>query len=86
MINKIKNELKKIIIGQEDLIESILITLLCEGHILIEGFPGVAKTTIIKALSKIVGLEFKRVSFTPDLLPSDILGLRFTMLKQTHLR
>ncbi len=75
MISKIKSELKKVIVSQEKMVDSLLITLLCEGHLLIEGYPGVAKTTIIKALSKIVGLEFKRISFTPDLLPSDILGI-----------
>ena len=75
MIAKIKKELKKVIVSQEKMVDSLLITLLSEGHLLIEGYPGVAKTTIIKALSKIVGLKFKRISFTPDLLPSDILGI-----------
>ncbi len=75
MIHQIKKELKKVIVSQDQLVQSLLITLLSEGHLLIEGYPGVAKTTIIKALSKIVGLTFKRISFTPDLLPSDILGI-----------
>jgi len=75
MIRRIRKELKKVIVSQEKLIDSLLISLLSEGHLLIEGYPGVAKTTIIKALSKIVGLTFKRISFTPDLLPSDILGI-----------
>jgi len=77
MINKIqnvKNEVAKVVVGQEKMIDSLLIALLCEGHILIEGVPGLAKTTTVNALSKALGLDFKRAQFTPDLLPSDILG------------
>ena len=77
MISKIENvkkEVAKVVVGQEKMIDSLLITLLCEGHILIEGVPGLAKTTTVNALSKALGLNFKRAQFTPDLLPSDILG------------
>jgi len=77
MINKIesiKKEVAKVVVGQEKMIDGLLIGLLCEGHILIEGIPGLAKTTTVNALSKSLGLNFKRVQFTPDLLPSDILG------------
>ncbi|NPA11944.1 MAG: MoxR family ATPase [Epsilonproteobacteria bacterium] len=70
-----KEEIKKVIIGQDKLIDSMLIALLSNAHILIEGVPGTAKTTAIKTLAKVVGLEFKRIQFTPDLLPSDILGV-----------
>lgn len=70
----IKEEVKKVVIGQDKMIDGLLIGLLCEGHILIEGIPGLAKTTTVKALSSALGLLFKRVQFTPDLLPSDILG------------
>ena len=70
----IKEEVKKIIVGQEELIDAMLIGLLCEGHILVEGVPGLAKTTAINAISRALGLDFKRVQFTPDLLPSDITG------------
>ena len=73
-INEIKNEVAKVVIGQEKMIDGLLIGLLCEGHILIEGVPGLAKTTTVKALSQSLGLNFKRAQFTPDLLPSDILG------------
>ncbi len=73
-INEIKKEVAKVVIGQEKLIDGLLIGLLCEGHVLIEGVPGLAKTTTVKALSQSLGLDFKRVQFTPDLLPSDILG------------
>jgi MoxR-like ATPase len=70
----IKSEVAKVVVGQEKMIDGLLIGLLCEGHILIEGIPGLAKTTTVKALSESLGLGFKRVQFTPDLLPSDILG------------
>ncbi|MDP3588214.1 MAG: MoxR family ATPase [Sulfuricurvum sp.] len=74
IINDIRTEIAKVVVGQEKMIDGLLIGLLCEGHILIEGIPGLAKTTTVKALSKTLGLGFKRVQFTPDLLPSDILG------------
>lgn len=73
-INILKQELSKAVIGQEALIEGLLIGLLCDGHILVEGVPGLAKTTTINALSKALGLNTKRIQFTPDLLPSDIIG------------
>jgi MoxR-like ATPase len=77
MINKIKEikkEIAKAVIGQEDMVNGLLIGLFCEGHILVEGVPGLAKTTTVKALSSALALEFKRIQFTPDLLPSDIIG------------
>ena len=73
-IVQLKQELAKAVIGQETMIEGLIIGLLCDGHILIEGVPGLAKTTTINALAKALGLDFKRIQFTPDLLPSDIIG------------
>jgi len=73
-IIQLKEELKKAVVGQEAMIEGLLIGLLSDGHILIEGVPGLAKTTTINALAKALGLDFKRIQFTPDLLPSDIIG------------
>lgn len=73
-LQSVKSEVAKVIVGQEKMIDSLLIALLCEGHILIEGVPGLAKTTTVNALAKALGLGFKRAQFTPDLLPSDILG------------
>ncbi|MCK9373151.1 MAG: MoxR family ATPase [Sulfuricurvum sp.] len=73
-INAIRAEVAKVVVGQEKMIDGLLIGLLCDGHILIEGIPGLAKTTTVKALSQTLGLDFKRVQFTPDLLPGDILG------------
>jgi len=70
----LKQELAKAVIGQETMIEGLLIGLLCDGHILVEGVPGLAKTTTINALSRAIGLDSKRIQFTPDLLPSDIIG------------
>ncbi len=73
-IGQLKTELAKAVIGQESMIEGLLIGLLSDGHILVEGVPGLAKTTTINALAKALGLDFKRIQFTPDLLPSDIIG------------
>jgi MoxR-like ATPase len=73
-INTLKTEISKAVIGQEAMVEGLLIGLLCDGHILVEGVPGLAKTTTINALSHALGLESKRIQFTPDLLPSDIIG------------
>lgn len=73
-IEILKQELKKSVIGQDEMIENILIAILSNGHVLIEGVPGLAKTTTVNALSKALGIDFKRIQFTPDLLPSDIIG------------
>jgi MoxR-like ATPase len=73
-VTHIKNELRKVIIGQDDSIEQILVALLAEGHALIEGVPGTAKTLTVKTLSRILNAGFGRIQFTPDLMPSDITG------------
>ncbi len=73
-IENIKQEVKKIIVGQEELVDSLLVGLIANGHILVEGVPGLAKTTAINALAKALGIDFKRIQFTPDLLPSDVTG------------
>ena len=65
---------KKVIYGQDDLLESIMSALICEGHILIEGMPGLGKTLSISTISRLCNLNFKRIQFTPDLLPSDLIG------------
>ena len=70
----IKNELHKVIVGQDDAIEQILIALLAEGHALIEGVPGTAKTLTVKTIARIINATFSRIQFTPDLMPSDITG------------
>jgi MoxR-like ATPase len=73
-VGHILTELRKIIVGQDQPIEQILVALLAEGHALIEGVPGTAKTLTVKTLARIIGAEFGRIQFTPDLMPSDITG------------
>jgi MoxR-like ATPase len=69
-------EVKKVIVGQDHLLERLLVALLARGHILVEGVPGLAKTMAIKTLAEAIGGEFKRVQFTPDLVPADLVGTR----------
>jgi MoxR-like ATPase len=73
-IAHILNELRKVVVGQDEVIEQILVALLAEGHALLEGVPGTAKTLIVKTLARILGAKFTRIQFTPDLMPSDITG------------
>ncbi|PHO09360.1 ATPase [Malaciobacter canalis] len=80
-IVQIKNELAKKIVGQEEMIDALLIGLLTNGHILLEGVPGLAKTTTVNSLAKVINVDFKRVQFTPDLLPSDIIGAQIYDMK-----
>ena len=72
--DKFYKEIEKVIIGQKNSIEHILIAILCKGHILLEGVPGLGKTLIIKTISNVLNLNFNRIQFTPDLMPSDITG------------
>lgn len=67
-------EVNKVIVGQQDVINFIILAILSDGHILLEGVPGVAKTTMIKAITRALGLSFNRIQFTPDLLPADLIG------------
>ena len=73
-VEKIKMEIHKIIIGQEDLIDFLILALLSDGHVLIEGVPGIAKTLTARLLAKTIDTDFSRIQFTPDLMPSDIIG------------
>ena len=70
----LKSEIKKAVVGQEKTVEHIIIGLLCNGHILLEGVPGLAKTTLVKAVADTIGCKFSRIQFTPDLLPADLIG------------
>ena len=74
LIAQARNELGKVVSGQSAVIEEVLIAVLCQGHALLEGVPGIAKTLIVKTLGNLLGLEFQRVQATPDLMPADILG------------
>jgi len=73
-ISSVRNEIGKILVGQQSLIDGLLTGLFCKGHILIEGVPGLAKTSAVKALAASVQADFKRIQFTPDLLPADLIG------------
>ena len=71
---KILREVRKVIVGKDDVVEKVWISILAQGHVLLEDVPGVGKTTMALAFSKALGLETKRVQFTPDTMPSDIIG------------
>lgn len=75
-MERVLYEVKKIIVGQDHLLESMIVALLARGHILVEGVPGLAKTMAIKTLADAIGGEFKRIQFTPDLVPADLIGTR----------
>jgi len=71
----IKSEIAKVIVGQQSIMDSLIEALLCNGHVLVEGVPGIAKTLTVKTLANITGGQFSRIQFTPDLLPTDIIGI-----------
>lgn len=75
-LEQIKQEVRKVIVGQEEMVELAMVGLMAGGHVLLEGVPGVAKTLLVKTLAKIISLDFKRIQFTPDLMPSDITGTK----------
>lgn len=76
LMERVLYELKKVIVGQEHLLERLAIAVVTGGHVLVEGAPGLAKTLTLKSLSQVMALEFRRIQFTPDLLPSDLIGTR----------
>ena len=71
---KLRDEIGKAVIGQNDAVERLLVALLANGHVLLEGMPGLAKTLLVKSLGTALGVQFERIQFTPDLLPSDVVG------------
>ncbi len=73
-IEKLRREIAKVLVGQEKLVDRLLMALIGGGHVLLEGVPGLAKTTAVRTLSQALGLQFQRISFTPDLLPADVIG------------
>ena len=83
-IHQIREQLSSVIVGQKKLIDLLIVALLSRGHVLLEGVPGVAKTLTIKSLAKTLGIEFSRIQFTPDLMPSDILGTSVFNLKSSE--
>lgn len=72
--NELKNEIKKVIYGQDEVIDQVLVSLFSRGHVLLIGVPGLAKTLLVTTIAKILGLKYNRIQFTPDLMPSDIIG------------
>src|SRR4026209_2003356 len=73
-ITKLVLELRRVILGKEGMIDDVVAALLARGHVLLEGLPGLGKTELVKALSRLLSLDFRRIQFTPDLLPTDITG------------
>ena len=74
LVSRIRDEVGRVVVGQEKLIDRLVLALVTDGHILLEGVPGLAKTLSCNTLAKVLGLDFKRISFTPDLLPADVVG------------
>ena len=83
-MSQVRSQLKKVIVGQERMIDYLLVALLSNGHILLEGVPGIAKTITVKLLSKALDIGFSRIQFTPDLMPSDVLGTSVFDLKKSE--
>lgn len=81
-LSQLKKEIQKVIVGQDAIVEEILITLIAGGHCLLEGVPGLAKTLMVRTLSQALDLSFRRIQFTPDLMPTDILGT--DILEEDH--
>ena len=77
--DRVRAEVGKAVVGQEDVVDRMLVALLADGHVLLEGMPGLAKTLLVKSLGEAMDVDFERVQFTPDLLPSDVVG---TMILQ----
>lgn len=83
-VDQIKTQLKQVIVGQDEFIELLIVSLLSKGHVLIEGVPGVAKTVTAKLLAKTIATDFNRIQFTPDLMPSDVLGTSVLNMKTSE--
>src|SRR5687768_4770245 len=81
-IINLKNEISRVVVGQLHMVDSLLMGIFSNGHILLEGVPGLAKTTAVKALSDVLSLDFKRIQFTPDLLPADLIGTQVYIPKE----
>jgi len=83
-VESIKSELRKVIIGQDNFVELLIVALLADGHVLIEGVPGIAKTVTAKLFAKVLKTDFSRIQFTPDLMPSDVLGTSILNMKESE--
>jgi len=78
-VEEVVNEVKRTIVGQEEIIEGAIMAVLCNGHVLLEGVPGLGKTLLVKSLSEVLDLRYSRIQFTPDLMPADIIGTNIIM-------
>jgi len=83
---KIKSNIQKVIIGKDDVIDQLIVGILCDGHVLLEDVPGMGKTVLAKALSRSMNAEFSRIQFTPDLMPSDLTGINYYNQKEGEFR
>jgi MoxR-like ATPase len=83
MFDSLRKEIGKVIVGYESIVENVLISLFCGGHVLLEGVPGLGKTLLVRTLSDVFSLDFRRIQFTPDLMPADIIGTNIIMEDQT---
>jgi MoxR-like ATPase len=83
-VQKIREEIAKVIVGQEQMVDLLITAILADGHVLIEGVPGVAKTLTAKLISKVISVKFSRIQFTPDLMPSDVLGTAVYNMKKSE--
>jgi MoxR-like ATPase len=79
MFDSLRIEIGKVIVGHEDIVDNVLISIFCGGHVLLEGVPGLGKTLLVRTLSDVFSLEFRRIQFTPDLMPADIIGTNVVM-------
>lgn len=86
ILERIKEEMRKAVVGYEEIVEMMTVALIAEGHIMLVGIPGVAKTTLAKSFSKVTGLEFSRIQLTPDLLPADIIGTVYFSMREGEFR
>ena len=80
----VRQNISRVMIGKEEVIDLLMVAMLCEGHVLFEDVPGIGKTTLAKTLAKSLGCTFQRIQFTPDLLPSDITGITFFNQKKSE--
>ena len=85
VVENIRREVGKVMVGQEEVLEGVLIALIARGHVLIEGVPGLGKTLLVRTLARVLSLQFKRIQFTPDLMPSDVTGNKVFDPKQNDL-
>ncbi len=79
MFDSLRQEIAKVIVGNEEIVDNVLISLFCGGHVLLEGVPGLGKTLLVRTLSDALSLQFRRIQFTPDLMPADIIGTNVVM-------